>query len=229
MTCVAARGLSVDLQTLHNEASMAYKEAITFKWNAKFKLVPLDIHRQNRAERTIRTFKDHFLAILAGVALHFHCTFGNFFYQRLNSPSIFSVRPRSIQGLVGGNFSKVPSTSKRLHLVRWVIATSCNLGISTQNQVSILALDSCRYFKLVKTNTKSQASRILSNFAICTSPSLCLPRKIISITAYRSSRVQSKAHHLQQVTPNSKLLLRFKKSLSHGACLLPHPYNQLQG
>ena len=31
MTCLAAQGLSVDLQILDNEASLAYKEAITFK------------------------------------------------------------------------------------------------------------------------------------------------------------------------------------------------------
>jgi hypothetical protein len=34
MTRLAARGLSVDLQILDNEASATYKEAITFKWNA---------------------------------------------------------------------------------------------------------------------------------------------------------------------------------------------------
>jgi hypothetical protein len=67
MTRLAARGLSVDLQILDNEASSAYKEAITFKWNATFQLVPTDMHRRNRAERAIRTFKDNFLAILAGV------------------------------------------------------------------------------------------------------------------------------------------------------------------
>ena len=67
MTCLAARGLSVDLQILDNEASLAYKEAITFKWNATFQLVPPDMHRRNRAERAIRTSKDHFLAILDGV------------------------------------------------------------------------------------------------------------------------------------------------------------------
>jgi hypothetical protein len=67
MTCLAARGLSVDLQILDNEASSANKEAITFKWNATFQLVPPDMHHRNRAERAIRTFKDHFLAILAGI------------------------------------------------------------------------------------------------------------------------------------------------------------------
>jgi hypothetical protein len=67
MTPLAARGLSIDLQILDNKASLAYKEAITFKWNANFQLVPLDMHRRNWAEHAIHTFNDHFLAILAGV------------------------------------------------------------------------------------------------------------------------------------------------------------------
>jgi hypothetical protein len=67
MTRLVARGLAVNLQILDNEASAAYKEAITFKWNAKFQLVPPDMHRCNQAERTICTFKNHFLLILAGV------------------------------------------------------------------------------------------------------------------------------------------------------------------
>jgi hypothetical protein len=44
MTRLAARGLSVDLQILDNKASAEYKEAITFKWNEKFQLVPPDMH-----------------------------------------------------------------------------------------------------------------------------------------------------------------------------------------
>jgi hypothetical protein len=67
MTCLAAQGLSVDLQILDNVASMAYKHAITFTWQAKFQLVPPDMHCQNCAEQAIRTFKAHFLSILAGV------------------------------------------------------------------------------------------------------------------------------------------------------------------
>jgi hypothetical protein len=65
MTCLATRGLSVNLQILDNEASVEYKKAITFKWNTKFQLVPPDMHCQNRAECAICTFKDHFLAIIA--------------------------------------------------------------------------------------------------------------------------------------------------------------------
>ena len=58
----------VDLQVLDNEASTAYRRQITDKWKADFQLVPSNIHRRNTAERAIRTFKAHFLAILAGVA-----------------------------------------------------------------------------------------------------------------------------------------------------------------
>jgi hypothetical protein len=67
MTQLAARGLSGDLQILDNKTSSTYKEAITLKWNTTFQLVPPDMHCRNRAEHIICTFKDHFLAILAGV------------------------------------------------------------------------------------------------------------------------------------------------------------------
>jgi hypothetical protein len=71
MTRLKACGLSVYLQILDDKASSAYKEAITFKWNATFQLAPPDMHPCNQAEHTICTFKDHFLAILAGVNVAF--------------------------------------------------------------------------------------------------------------------------------------------------------------
>ena len=58
----------VDLQVLDNEASALYHQLITDKWKADFQLVLTNIHRCNTAERDIRTFKAHFLAILARVA-----------------------------------------------------------------------------------------------------------------------------------------------------------------
>ena len=67
MTCLVAQGLSVDLQILDNKVSAAYKQAIIFTWQAKFQLVPPNMHRRNRAEQAIRTFKNPFLSILAGV------------------------------------------------------------------------------------------------------------------------------------------------------------------
>ncbi len=65
------RVLSVDLQILDNKASAEYKKLITEKWDVTFQLVPPLMHRRNAAERAIRTFKAHFLAILAGVAPDF--------------------------------------------------------------------------------------------------------------------------------------------------------------
>ena len=63
--------LSVDLHILDNEASEVYKRSIKIKWKAKYQLVPPHTHRINTAERAIRTFKAHFLSILAGVASDF--------------------------------------------------------------------------------------------------------------------------------------------------------------
>jgi hypothetical protein len=67
MTHLATTGLLVDLQIMDNEASAAFKQAITFAWRAKFQFVPPDMHRCNRAKQAIRTFKNHFIAILAVV------------------------------------------------------------------------------------------------------------------------------------------------------------------
>ena len=60
--------LIIDLQILDNEGSAEYKRAITKKWNANYQLVPPNTHWSNAAERAIRTFKAHFISILAGVA-----------------------------------------------------------------------------------------------------------------------------------------------------------------
>ena len=68
MESLKRRGHNVDLQILDNEASAAYKKEITETWGSKFQLVPPNMHRRNAAERAIRTFKAHFLSVLAGVA-----------------------------------------------------------------------------------------------------------------------------------------------------------------
>jgi hypothetical protein len=79
MTCLAAQCLSVDLQILDNKASATYKHTIIFMWQANFQLVPPDMNPWNRAERAIRTFKGHFLAILACV----NPTFPPYFWDLL--------------------------------------------------------------------------------------------------------------------------------------------------
>ncbi|KAL7538829.1 hypothetical protein ACHAWF_008258, partial [Thalassiosira exigua] len=71
MERLAEKKLAVDLQILDNEASEAYRDLITKTWKHKFQLVPPNMHRRNAAERAIRTFKAHFLSILAGVAPDF--------------------------------------------------------------------------------------------------------------------------------------------------------------
>ena len=66
MTKLATSGQVVNLHILDNEASAAYRAAITAN-GCTYQLVPPHVHRRNAAERAIRTFKEHFLAILAGV------------------------------------------------------------------------------------------------------------------------------------------------------------------
>ena len=65
------KDLLVDLQIVDNECSMSYKRIMTDKWGVEFQLVPPDMNRRNAAERAIRSFKAHFLAILSGVASDF--------------------------------------------------------------------------------------------------------------------------------------------------------------
>ena len=65
MQKLADRGHHVDVQILDNEVSTELKETIMEDWGATYQLVPPNIHRRNISERVIRTFKAHFLAILA--------------------------------------------------------------------------------------------------------------------------------------------------------------------
>ena len=65
------RGHHVEVQILDNEVSSEFKKTIVKDWGSKYQLVPLNVHRRNIAERAIRTFKAHFLEILAGVDLDF--------------------------------------------------------------------------------------------------------------------------------------------------------------
>eukprot|EP00804_Cyclotella_cryptica_P021962 CCRYP_000901-RA/>CCRYP_000901-RA protein AED:0.35 eAED:0.34 QI:0/0/0/1/1/1/2/0/655 len=55
---------------LDNEASLAFRQAITSN-GSTYQIVPPHVHRRNAAEHDIRTFKDHFLAVLAGTAPSF--------------------------------------------------------------------------------------------------------------------------------------------------------------
>jgi hypothetical protein len=60
-------GIIINNQVLDNEASMVYQNTITNKWGYTYQLVPPDMHQQNAAKRAIKTFKAHFLSVLATV------------------------------------------------------------------------------------------------------------------------------------------------------------------
>ena len=70
------KDLLVDLHILDNECSKEYQATIRNRWKVQFQLVSPDMHRRNAAERAIRTFKAHVLAILSGVAPDFHAICG---------------------------------------------------------------------------------------------------------------------------------------------------------
>jgi hypothetical protein len=57
MTHFVAQGLLVDLKILDNKASAAYKRAITFTWQAKFQLVPPDMHHRTVLNMPLRPSK----------------------------------------------------------------------------------------------------------------------------------------------------------------------------
>ena len=71
MARLRKNGMRVNLQILDNEARSKFKHLITEDLGIKYKLVPPDIHRRNAPEQAIRTFKVHFLSILAGIAPDF--------------------------------------------------------------------------------------------------------------------------------------------------------------
>ena len=64
-------GHKVDVQILDNEVSAEFKRVIVDKWGATYQLVPPNIHQRNIAERSIRTFREHFLSVLDVVDPYF--------------------------------------------------------------------------------------------------------------------------------------------------------------
>jgi hypothetical protein len=66
---LVARGLKPQLQKLDNEAPDGLKRFMKAH-NVDYQLVPPHLHRRNAAERTIQTFKDHFIAGLSSTNRH---------------------------------------------------------------------------------------------------------------------------------------------------------------
>ncbi len=164
----------MDLQILDSNASAEYKEAIIFKWNAKLQLVPPDIHCQNWAERAIRTFKDHFLVILAGINSAFPPYLWDLLLLQaeltLNLFRQATLNPRiSAWEFFQGPFdcNKMPLGPVGCHLLihakpatqqLWDFHAKLGLYIGP-------ALDSYCCFKLVKLDIKSQV--ILDTVKFC--------------------------------------------------------------
>ena len=71
MQCLKYRDQHVDVQILYNKASADYTKLLTETWKFDYQLVTPDIHRRNAAEWKIRTFKAHFISILAGISDYF--------------------------------------------------------------------------------------------------------------------------------------------------------------
>jgi hypothetical protein len=165
MTCLAAQGLSVDLQILDNKASAAYKEASTFKWKATFQLVPPEMHRCNWAEHAICTFKDHFLAILAGVDAAFPPYRWDLLLPQtqliLNLLCQSTINPwisawEFFQGPFDFNNTPLGPVGCRV-LIHAKPATRWSWDFCAKNGFYIgPAMDSYRCFKLVNADTKSQ-------------------------------------------------------------------------
>ena len=182
MSRLAAPGLAIDLQILNNEASAAYKEAITVKWKAKFQLVPPDMHRRNRAECAIRTFQSHFLSILAGVDTAFppylwylllpqaELTL-NLLCQSTLNPQISAWE--YFQGPF--NFNKTPLGPVGCRVLIHAKPVTRRLWDFQANQGFYIgpALDSYWCFKLINMDTKSQ----------CISDTVEFRRKYLAIPA----------------------------------------------
>jgi hypothetical protein len=67
---LVARGLKPKLMKLDNEASKLLKDYL-YQQEKEFQLVSPYSHRRNSAERAIRSFKDHLIAVLCSIAKSF--------------------------------------------------------------------------------------------------------------------------------------------------------------
>jgi hypothetical protein len=67
---LTAKGPKPKFQTMDNEASTALKHFLHSK-DIRFQLVPPHVHRQNAAERAIKTFKNHCVAMLCSMDTQF--------------------------------------------------------------------------------------------------------------------------------------------------------------
>jgi hypothetical protein len=167
MAQLAARGLLVDLNIRYNESSSGFKQVILESWKTKFQLVPLDMHRRNKAKQMIWHFKNHFLSILAGVNAVFPPYLWdillpkakltvNLLRQATIYPKIFAWE--FFNGLF--DFNKTPLAPMGC---RVLIHTKPVTGQSWDDRAKQgfyvgLALDHYRCYKLVESETKQKVN-----------------------------------------------------------------------
>ena len=111
--CLSKRGFRPKLQRLDDEVSRELKEFMEEK-DVDFQLTPTHSHRRNAAERAIRTFKNHFIAILCGTDPDFPLILWDNGHETLLGPR--SHRATTIPGALeersakfGRLFYKAPS------------------------------------------------------------------------------------------------------------------------
>ena len=80
----------VDVQILDNEVSADFRRTIVDDWGDTYQLVPPNVYQRNIAERAIRTFKAHFLSVLAGV----DPTFPKFMWDNLLAQTELTLNHR---------------------------------------------------------------------------------------------------------------------------------------
>ena len=98
MKRLSDRGHKVYVQILYNEVSAEFKRSVVDDWGATYQLVAPTVHQINIAERSISTFKAHFLSVLSGV----YSAFPKFMWDNvldqteitLNLPCQATLNPR---------------------------------------------------------------------------------------------------------------------------------------
>ena len=80
---INTRGFQPDLLILDNEASQKFCKALE-KYEIKYQLEPPGNHQTNNAERSIQTFKNHFITGLCSVDLDFPLQFWDRLIQHAN-------------------------------------------------------------------------------------------------------------------------------------------------
>jgi hypothetical protein len=199
MTCLVARGLSIDLQILGNEASSTYKEAITFKWNATFQLVPPDMHHRNQTECAICTFKDHYLAILASVNADFPPYLWDLLLPQAELTLNLLGQATLKCWISAWEFFQGPYDFNKTPLGPvgcWVLihaepATQRSWDFCAKNGFYIgIAQESYRCFKLVNSDTKSQ---VISNTVEFRHSYLSVPESSTEDRIFHGLQVVAKA------------------------------------